>query len=469
LLASGERQAAESLRRLAAARLALVLSLAVAFGVIAAPGLVWLLAPGFDPDRAALATLLVRILFPAAGLLVMSALALAVLQAQGRFLSGYASPILWNGAIVLALLVVPVLAPRASEALLAEAVAAGAAVGALLQWGWQVWRTRTVVDTVADAPDEGYRLTAAAAWKRCLGAFPPVLASRGVVQISAWVDTALASLLPVGSLAIMAYAQALYLLPIALFGTSISAATLPALAALRQVAEPGAGRTPREAGTAAFRTLLERSERHLMLLGGLATGAGVLFASNVVGLVYGGGRFDAGVVANTSIVLACGMSIVLPSMLGRLYANAFFALEQATVATRAALLRVTVSITLSLLAVWLLDLRNAEGPAVCGWLLLASGVGATAEAAFLLNRLAGGHLAMRLRSRMGSLGLVALAVAVGTVAGKASGSLLAQGTLAELAALGAYGAGFIATLALLGKTEDRALLASVLRRVAGQR
>jgi len=59
--------------------------------------------------------------------------------------------------------------------------------------------------------------------------FVPVFVSRGVVQISAYIDALLASLLPTGAVAALAYAQTLYTLPVSLFGMSVSAAELPVM------------------------------------------------------------------------------------------------------------------------------------------------------------------------------------------------------------------------------------------------
>src|SRR5208283_2199654 len=57
--------------------------------------------------------------------------------------------------------------------------------------------------------------------------FFPVFISRGVVQISAYIDAFLASWLPTGAVSALAYAQTLYTLPVSLFGMSVSAAELP--------------------------------------------------------------------------------------------------------------------------------------------------------------------------------------------------------------------------------------------------
>jgi putative peptidoglycan lipid II flippase len=63
--------------------------------------------------------------------------------------------------------------------------------------------------------------------------FVPVFVSRGVVQISAFVDAMLASLLGEGAVAALAYTQSLYTLPVSLFGMSVSAAELPAMSSER--------------------------------------------------------------------------------------------------------------------------------------------------------------------------------------------------------------------------------------------
>src|SRR5207253_8751226 len=60
--------------------------------------------------------------------------------------------------------------------------------------------------------------------------FAPVFVSRGVVQLSAYIDTLIASWLPTGAVAGLSNATLLYTLPVSLFGMSVSAAELPAMA-----------------------------------------------------------------------------------------------------------------------------------------------------------------------------------------------------------------------------------------------
>src|SRR5262249_56928224 len=59
--------------------------------------------------------------------------------------------------------------------------------------------------------------------------FAPVFVSRGVVQLSGYIDTLIASLLPTGAVAALLNAQTIGLLPVSLFGMSVSAAELPVM------------------------------------------------------------------------------------------------------------------------------------------------------------------------------------------------------------------------------------------------
>src|SRR5207253_3274025 len=82
---------------------------------------------------------------------------------------------------------------------------------------WLVRRLRPVFDI------------ASANVREVIRNFFPVFMSRGVVQISAFVDSMLASLISPQAVASLTYAQSLYTLPVSLFGMSVSAAELPAM------------------------------------------------------------------------------------------------------------------------------------------------------------------------------------------------------------------------------------------------
>ncbi len=59
--------------------------------------------------------------------------------------------------------------------------------------------------------------------------FGPVSLSRGVVQISAWIDQMIASFLGPVAVSTLGYGQVISMLPVSLFSMSVSAAELPAL------------------------------------------------------------------------------------------------------------------------------------------------------------------------------------------------------------------------------------------------
>src|SRR5947208_6689994 len=84
--------------------LALLASIIVALGVITAPWLVAIIANGFTGEKRELTVRLTRILFPGAGLLVFSAWCLGVLNSHRKFFMAYAAPVLWNVAMVAALI-----------------------------------------------------------------------------------------------------------------------------------------------------------------------------------------------------------------------------------------------------------------------------------------------------------------------------------------------------------------------------
>jgi putative peptidoglycan lipid II flippase len=100
LLGRDEQEHADRTAGAIGALLGVAVAAMVAVGVLAAPVLVTLIAPGFDGAKRDLTIHLVRILFPGAGLLVMSAWYLGVLNSHRRFFLSYAAPVAWNLAII---------------------------------------------------------------------------------------------------------------------------------------------------------------------------------------------------------------------------------------------------------------------------------------------------------------------------------------------------------------------------------
>src|SRR5262249_41221402 len=103
LVARGERKAADRVAGAVGALLGVAVSVLVLAGVLTTPFLIAVIAPGFTGEKREVTVALVRILFPGAGLLVLSAWCLGVLNSHHRFLLSYAAPVMWNAAMIGAL------------------------------------------------------------------------------------------------------------------------------------------------------------------------------------------------------------------------------------------------------------------------------------------------------------------------------------------------------------------------------
>ena len=334
LLARGDEREANRVAGAIGALLALVVAILVLVGVVATPLLIALIAPGFHDEKRQLTIYIVRILFPGAGLFAISAWCLGVLNSHGRFLLSYASSAMWNVAMIATLLI---FGSRTDADLprLAMILALGSVVGAALQFLVQlpvVWRV---------APDLRLTLDTASEHVRSVGRnFLPVLMSRGVVQLSAYIDALIASLLGTGAVTGLLNASTLYTLPVSLFGMSVSAAELPAMSA---VASGDA------AAVDAVRQRLDAGLRRIAYFVVPSAVAFLALGDVVVGALFQTGRFDRTDTLTVWGILAGSAVGLLASTLGRLYSSTYYALRDTKTPLRYAVLRVTLTTLLGYL------------------------------------------------------------------------------------------------------------------------
>ncbi|HSD47847.1 MAG TPA: murein biosynthesis integral membrane protein MurJ [Pyrinomonadaceae bacterium] len=303
--------------------LALVTSIIVLIGVLATPYIVTAIAAGFEAERRDLTITLVRIFFPGAGLLVLSAWCLGVLNSHHRFFISYTAPVAWNAAIIFALVF---FGNRLDLPQLAEATAWASVVGSALQFGVQLPTVLRLLHSIRPALE-----LASEHVRQVLRSFFPVFISRGVVQISAFVDAFLASFLGEGAVVALNYAQSLYTLPVSLFGMSVSAAELPAmsksLGATEVVAE----------------TLRHRLDQGLQRISFFIVPSAVaLFALGdvIAAVLYQTGKFTRADSIYVWIILAGASVGLLASTLGRLYSSTYYALRDTRTPLIFAVLRV---------------------------------------------------------------------------------------------------------------------------------
>jgi putative peptidoglycan lipid II flippase len=396
LLARGDEEEADRVAGAVFTLLALVTSLLVLGGVLATPYLINFIAPGFEGARQELALKLVRIFFPGAGLLVLSAWCLGVLNSHRRFFLSYTAPVIWNLSIIAALVSFGGFgsfgALRGAENLnddfwahLAVMAAWGSVIGSALQFGVQL---PTVLRLV-----KHLRLTldvTSTHVRTVVRNFFPVFMSRGVVQISAFVDSIIASYLPIGAVSALTFAQSIYTLPVSLFGMSVSAAELPAMSSELGNTEEVAGQLRRrlDAGLRQIAFFIVPSAMAFLALGDV-----------IVGVLYRTGRFtDSDTLYVWGILIGSSVGL-LASTLGRLYSSTYYALHDTRTPLRYAITRIVSSIILGiLLAIYLPPALGINPRWGIAGLTTASGIAGWIEF-FLLRR--------TLNRRIGRTGLPA--------------------------------------------------------------
>lgn len=345
----------EAAGRLAGAICALLLALS---GVLTFVGLVFaeqvtaLLVTGFRSDgRFDLTVQLVRIMFPAMGLMPISAWCLGVLNSHRRFFLSYVAPVVWNAGQIAALLVVAMVG--ATQVQLAEALAWGVLVGTIGQVAVQLPSVLRVLGRL--------RLTLSPqvpGVRSVLSRFGPVVMGRGVVQILGYVDLWLASFLAVGAVSSLTYAQVLYLLPISVFGMSVAAAELPDLSEV-DVHDPDTRR--------AFRRRLEGGLARILFYVAPTATLFIVVGDVVVRVLFQRGAIGPDDTVAIWYVIAA-FSLGLPATTAsRLLQNALYALGDARTPARLAAVRVTVSALIGLAFMFPLDRLTIEGGAIHGW------------------------------------------------------------------------------------------------------
>ena len=326
LLAQGEEEEAAHVSNAVLTLLALAVSIIVVIGVLTAPYFVGAFANSFQPATRELTVQLVRIFFPGAGLLVLSAWCLGVLNSHRRFFLSYTAPVVWNLAIITTLIW---FGGHRDQFHLATITAWGSVVGSALQFGIQlptILKLTRQLRPVLDLATQHVRMV--------LHNFFPVFVSRGVVQISAFIDAMLAGLISPQAVASLTYAQSLYTLPVSLFGMSVSAAELPAMASALGTSDEVLSELRRRlnAGLKRIAFFIVPSAMAMLAFGDVMTSA-----------LYETGEFTRRDSLYVWGILAGSTAGLLASTLGRLYSSTYYALHDTRTPLRYATVRVILT------------------------------------------------------------------------------------------------------------------------------
>ncbi len=426
----------EDAGRFAGAALGILVAVAGALALIgtaAAPLLVAVFFGAWDAPKQAVTATLVRILFPMSGILVVGAWALGILNSHRRFFVSYVAPVFWNLAMISTLVAGGAWLGLGLEDLVV-ALGWGALVGGALQLGVQlpfVLRHARAIRVSLGRGVEGV--------PEAIRNFAPVVAGRGVVNLSGWIDVILAARLTSGAVALLGYAQTFYVLPISLFGMSVAASELPELSRRRGDAL--------HALADRVSAALRRASFFLIpsAIGYLALG------DVIVAALYQTGAFGTaetlitwGVLGGYSVGLAASGS-------SRVLSSAFYALRDTRTPAKVAVLRVVISAAVGIALMFPLDSLGFRTLRLgAAGLSLGASVGAWVEYVMLRRALArsiGPH-----GPGVGPMARMTLAAALAAAAGVGLQLLLpdAHPVLLALETLLPFGVVYLAAAAALG-------------------
>jgi putative peptidoglycan lipid II flippase len=390
------------------------------------PAVINVIAPGFrrEPEKFELAVDLARITFPYLLFIALVALQGGVLNSVDRFAAAAATPILLNLFLIAALLLMRQFGWRDGRALAWAVSAAGFAQFLWLLFACQ--RAGLALRLPLPRLTQGVR--------RTLAVMAPGTIGAGVTQLNLLISTALASLLPSGSVSYLYYADRLNQLPLGVVGIAVGTAILPPLSRQIRVGDhPGAVATQNRG-----------IELALLLTLPAAIGLAVL-ATPILSVLFERGAFGPVDTAATAAALAA-YAVGLPAfVLIRVLAPAFFARHDTATPVKVAIVAMALNLSLTLVLMRLLaHVGIAIATTMAGWL------NALALLVLLIRR---GHFEFdeRTRRNLPRIGAAALGMGVILAALRtALTPLLAGHTILQLGALAALVCTGLAAFATLG-------------------
>ena len=447
LLAGNDEEEASRVANAVLGLLALVTSLIVVIGVLTTPYLIDLIAPGFEGETRELTIRLVKILFPGAGLLVLSAWCLGVLNSHHRFFISYTAPVAWNLAIIGSLIM---FGNKVGQFPLAEVTAWGSVIGSALQFGIQLPTVFKLVHRLRPVFD-----IANAHVRTVVKNFFPVFMSRGVIQISAFVDAILASFLPTGAVVALTYAQSLYTLPVSLFGMSVSAAELPAMS--RAIGS-------NEEVAQVLRTRLDAGLRRIAFFIVPSAMAFLALGDVIAAVLYQTGRFTHDATIYVWAILAGSSIGLLAATLGRLYSSTYYALRDTRTPLVFAIIHVALTTVLGYLCALPLPRYLGIDPK-WGVVGLTASASIAAWIEFVLLRRSLNRRIGRTGLPLGYLAKLWFGALVGAGVGWLCKTLVGPMHPVPLAilVLNSFGLTYFAVTAALGVSEVRLLLGRIFR------
>jgi putative peptidoglycan lipid II flippase len=344
-----------------ATMLFVVLAGVALLGVLGAPVVIMLSAPGFaaSPDKFALTVELTRIVFPYILFMSLVALAAGVMNTWSRFMLPAFTPVLLNVAMILA---ASLAAPWFDPPI--KALAWGAFLGGIMQLAlmWHGLKRLGMLPRWDWAPrDAGVR--------RILKLMAPAALGVSVAQVSLLINNIFASFLPTGSVSWLYFADRLMEFPTGMLGVALGTILLPSLAKHYADNDP-----------AEYSKLLDWGLRMTLLLATPAAVALGVLAVPLIATLFHYGAFTARDVDMTRLALLAYAIGLVGLILVKVLAPGFYARQNIKTPVKIALFTLCATQAMNLLFVWTLGFAHAG-------LALSIGLAASLNAAILYRQL----------------------------------------------------------------------------------
>lgn len=349
---NGSQAAVRELINRVAGTLGLTLSLVTVIGVIGAPVLITLFAPGFgdDPVKRALAVEMLRLTFPYLFFIALTAFSGAILNTWGRFAVPAFTPVLLNISLIGCALF---LTPFFSDQRMAVALAWGVLIAGVVQLLFQLPFLARI--GLMPKPQVRWRDPGV---KKILALMAPAIFGVSVSQINLLLDTVLASLLETGSVTWLYYSDRLVELPLGIFAIAIGTVILPSLS-----------KKHASASTEEFSRTLDWAMRMVLLLGLPAGLALLVLAEPLLTALFQYGEFSTFDVGQASMSLQAYSAGVVAFMLIKVLAPGYFARQDTRTPVRIGIIAMAANMVFNLLLVWhLRHVGLAMATALSAWL-----------------------------------------------------------------------------------------------------
>jgi len=334
-LTNQSREEAFQMARSAVRLLSILLAVVVVIGILLAPLIVRIIAPGFSdsPEKFILTVTLTRIMFPYIFLISLVALSMGILNVLGHFAAPALAPVLLNIAIICSVFLI---SPHMGDPVTGLAI--GVLIGGVLQLmlqmpflikkGFYFWQKATLYHP---------------GLKRIGILMIPAVFGAAVYQVNILVDTFLASLLADGSISYLYYADRLVQFPLGIFAIATATAVLPSLS--RQAAEQD---------LSAFRDTFSYAMKLVFFIIIPSMVGLIVLREPIIALLFKRGAFDAETTRLTAYALLYYAVGLWAFSAVRIIVNAFYALQDTKTPVRMAVISVIAKIVLSVILMqWL--------------------------------------------------------------------------------------------------------------------